>query len=172
MKGNPEAVCTEVIESPVGPLLAGAWREGVCLLHFLEGGREDVEKALGREFGRAVEPGSNRHLAALRKELAAYFAGKRRAFSVPLVMKGTEFQERVWKALCRIAPGSPISYSELARRVGRPKAVRAVAAANAANRICVVIPCHRVIAKGGGIGGYSGGLCRKRMLLELEGSPA
>lgn len=165
------SICTALIESPLGPLLAGASEKGVCLVHFLEGERGEVEEKLGRDFGCAAGPGSNRHLAALEKELAGYFEGKRRAFSVPLVMRGTEFQERVWKELRRIAPGTPISYSDLAGRVGQPSAVRAVASANAANRICVVIPCHRVIAKGGGIGGYSGGLCRKRLLLELEGSP-
>jgi methylated-DNA-[protein]-cysteine S-methyltransferase len=102
------------------------------------------------------------------KQLKAYFAGKRRDFDLPLAPAGTEFQRRVWDALCNIPYGETISYAELARRVESPRACRAVGSANGSNPIAVIIPCHRVIASNGSLGGYGGGLDRKQWLLELE----
>jgi methylated-DNA-[protein]-cysteine S-methyltransferase len=101
-------------------------------------------------------------------ELEGYFAGRRTAFTVPLAPAGTPFQQAAWKALLQIPYGETVSYAEQARRLGVPTAARAVGSANGKNPICVLIPCHRVIATGGGLGGYGGGLDRKRLLLELE----
>ncbi len=101
-------------------------------------------------------------------ELDAYFQGKLKAFSIPLAPKGTDFQQKVWHALCRIPYGKTISYSDEACALEHPKATRAVANANGKNKIAIIIPCHRVIAKDGSIGGYSGGLWRKEYLLALE----
>ena len=102
-----------------------------------------------------------------RRQLDAYFAGKRRSFSLVLAPHGTAFQQRVWRALLSIPYGHTITYAELARRVATPRAARAVGAANRANPIAIVIPCHRVVAANG-IGGYAGGVEVKRKLLALE----
>lgn len=144
--------CT--FSSPVGMLLISADERGICALDFDENGEVLKE--------------SNQHIEQLKEELEAYFAGKLKTFSVPLHPKGTPFQENVWKILQGIAYGETISYSREAELLKHPKATRAVANANGKNKIAIVIPCHRVIAKDGGIGGYSGGLWRKEYLLALE----
>lgn len=105
-------------------------------------------------------------------QLAEYFAGARREFDLPLAPRGTAFQQRVWEELRRIPYGETISYAELARRVGRPGASRAVGRANATNPIAVIVPCHRVIGSDGALTGYAGGEPLKRALLELERGPA
>jgi methylated-DNA-[protein]-cysteine S-methyltransferase len=101
-------------------------------------------------------------------QLKSYFAGERKAFDLPLVLEGTTFQERVWTALQNIPYGETVSYKVLAERVGSPKAVRAVGAANGANPIPIIIPCHRVIGNDGSLTGFGGGLPLKKRLLELE----
>ena len=101
-------------------------------------------------------------------QLEEYFAGSRRTFAVDFALRGTPFQRRVWEELCRIPYGETISYAELARRIGRPTAVRAVGLANGANPIAIVVPCHRVIGANGTLTGYGGGLPTKRYLLDLE----
>jgi AraC family transcriptional regulator of adaptative response/methylated-DNA-[protein]-cysteine methyltransferase len=157
------------LESPLGPLVAGATEEGVCLLEFTD--RRQLEgqcREVRRRFGCEIAPGSNEHLDRLAAELNDYFAGSARGFSVPLVAPGTSFQKRVWQELLRIPYGRTISYEELARRVESPRAIRAVGTANGTNRIAIVIPCHRVVNKGGKLGGYGGGLWRKQFLLDLE----
>lgn len=157
------------IESPIGPLLAAATNDGVCLLEFTD--RRMLEAQFGtlrRRFKTALVPGENQHLRGLKKELEEYFAGTRKKFSVPLVFPGTPFQEQVWNQLLSIPYGATVSYEDIARRVGSPKAVRAVGTANGMNRIAVVIPCHRVVNKSGELGGYGGGLWRKKLLLALE----
>src|ERR1035438_2697706 len=103
-----------------------------------------------------------------RAELGEYFAGARREFTVPLAYPGTAFEREVWTRLLAIPYGETRSYEELARAVGRPGASRAVGTANGRNRIAILIPCHRVVNKNGELGGYGGGLWRKRLLLELE----
>ncbi len=111
-------------------------------------------------------------LVRAARELAEYFAGERRDFSVPrAVSVGTPFQRRVWEELRRIPYGATISYAELAQRIGKPKAMRAVGSANGRNPVSIMVPCHRVVATGGGLGGYGGGLERKLKLLRLERAP-
>ena len=107
-------------------------------------------------------------LKRLRAQLQAYFAGALREFELPLAAAGTPFQQRVWRALCEIPYGETISYGELARRIGQPKAARAVGLANGRNPISIVVPCHRVIGANGSLTGYGGGLERKRWLLAHE----
>jgi AraC family transcriptional regulator of adaptative response/methylated-DNA-[protein]-cysteine methyltransferase len=170
-RGTGGSIITEMIESPLGPLLAGASEEGICLLEYTD--RRMLEhnfETMRRRFGCAVVPGRHRLLDQLKAELGEYFAGKRRHFAVPLSARGTPFQEKVWNELRKIPHGETISYDELARRVGQPTAQRAVARANGMNRICILIPCHRVIGKDGSLTGYGGGLWRKRLLLDLERS--
>ena len=158
------------IEAPPGPLLAIADADSLLLLEFM--GQKDVQK-LRRVLprGARLQEQSNAPLEQTRQELQEYFAGERREFTVPLHTDGTAFQEEVWAQLRAIPYGEVIPYAELARRVGRPSAFRAAADANGANRISIIIPCHRVISSDGGIGGYGGGIARKCRLLELEGSP-
>ena len=169
MRREGDRLVLALLDSPLGQLLAGATDEGILLLDFPD--RRSLEEniaGLRRRFGPGVAPGEHPFLDQLRVELGEYFAGRRKTFSVPLAMRGTPFQEKVWGELRRIPCGSTISYEELAARVGQPRAMRAVARTNSLNRICILIPCHRVIGKDGSLSGYGGGMWRKRLLLELE----
>ncbi len=124
--------------------------------------------------GRGPDPAWRRDdavLASARAQLEAYFAGTLTRFDLPLQLAGTPFQERVWAGLCQIPYGATVSYAELARSIGEPGKARAVGHANGRNPIPIIVPCHRVINTGGGLGGYGGGLDTKRALLELEGRP-
>jgi O-6-methylguanine DNA methyltransferase len=155
--------------SPVGPLILGATRDAVCLLEFADEDRLEPRLADLRErhaLSPVAAPGAV--LERLRTELAEYFAGARRQFDLPLAYSGSGFQQQVWAALCDIPYGQTWSYLDVARRVGDPLATRAVGAANGLNPIAIVIPCHRVVNADGKLGGYGGGLWRKRILLDLE----
>lgn len=157
------------IESPLGPLIAAAVDEGLCLLEFTD--RRMLEAQLTRLRRRIDRPaleGDHPHLAQLRRELADYFAGRRTRFDVPLYAPGSDFEQRVWQELQRIPCGETRSYVQLARAIGVPKAARAVGRANGMNRVAIVIPCHRVIRDDGTLGGYGGGKWRKERLLALE----
>jgi AraC family transcriptional regulator of adaptative response/methylated-DNA-[protein]-cysteine methyltransferase len=167
-RGTTPIVAT-LIPSPLGPLLAAATEDGLCMLEFAD--REKLPKQaadLTRFYRRPVVPGRNQHIDRIARELDEYFAGERQQFDVPLDLKGTEFQEKVWKELVNIPFGETISYEELATRIGKPTAQRAVGLANGRNRIPIVVPCHRVIQKNGQLRGYGGGLWRKQFLLDLE----
>jgi AraC family transcriptional regulator of adaptative response/methylated-DNA-[protein]-cysteine methyltransferase len=156
-------------ESPLGPLVTAANDDGICLLEFTDRRMLEAQfETLKRLFSSAILPGENEHIAHLREELASYFAGKLRQFSVPLVYPGSSFQVRVWNELLQIPYGETCSYEGLALRVGSPSGQRAVGHANGLNRIAIVIPCHRVVNKDGKLGGYGGGLWRKQRLLDLE----
>jgi methylated-DNA-[protein]-cysteine S-methyltransferase len=120
-----------------------------------------------RRIGLTAE-GSSPLLDRAERQLREYLDGERRTIDLPIHLPGSPFQERVWGELRRIPYGETISYGELARRVDLPAASRAVGRANGSNRIAVIVPCHRVIASGGGLGGYGGGLSAKRLLLDLE----
>lgn len=162
-------ILATLIPSPLGPLLAAATEDGLCMLEFAD--REKLPKQaadLMRFYERPVVPGRNEHIDRVDRELTEYFAGERKGFDVPLDLKGTEFQEKVWKELLNIPFGETISYEELATRIGKPTAQRAVGLANGRNRIPIVVPCHRVIQKNGQLRGYGGGLWRKQFLLDLE----
>jgi AraC family transcriptional regulator of adaptative response/methylated-DNA-[protein]-cysteine methyltransferase len=162
-------IVTTVVRTPLGPLLAAATPGALCLLEFAdESGRAARTSEVEKLFGCAAVPGTNEHLTRLAAELAEYFAGRLRHFTVRLAYPGTPFQEAVWGQLLRIPYGQTVSYEELARRIGRPGAQRAVGMANHRNRIGIVIPCHRVVNKSGALGGYGGGLWRKQFLLDLE----
>ncbi len=157
------------LQSPLGPLVAGATDGGVCLLEFTDRRMLEAQfETVRRLFRVPVLPGAHPHLERLRVELDSYFAGTLREFSVPLVFPGTPFQRRVWEQLLLIPYGETRSYHELAAAIGDPKAVRAVGRANGFNRIGILIPCHRVVNKSGALGGYGGGLRRKQYLLNLE----
>ena len=164
-----DCVVTSWIESPLGPLIAAATSEGVCLLEFSDRRMLNAQFAtLRKHFKSEIVPGLNDHLKQLKNELAAYFDGSLKKFSVKLVSPGTPFQQRVWNELLKIPYGTTTSYEDIGKRIGTPKASRAVGTANGLNRIAIVTPCHRVVNKNGELGGYGGGLRRKQMLLQLE----
>jgi len=157
------------ILTPLGPMLAGVTDEGVCLLEFMDRRMLETQlRRLGKLLRAEFTPGSHEHLDALNRQVEEYFAGARREFSLPLVLSGTAFQEKVWKELLTIPYGATRSYEEQARRIGKPRAVRAVGRANGDNRIAIIVPCHRVVGKDGKLTGYGGGLWRKQYLLDLE----
>ncbi|HZW09652.1 MAG TPA: methylated-DNA--[protein]-cysteine S-methyltransferase [Phycisphaerales bacterium] len=166
-------------DSPLGPLVcivaAAEGLESLCLLEFHDRPRLPREvPELVAAFGAEPENAGAALHDEVQRQLAGYFAGGLRRFDLPLGTPGTGFQQKVWAALRQIPYGSTCSYSDLAVRIGSPGSQRAVGAANGANRIAIVIPCHRVIESTGALRGYGGGLARKRWLLELEGalSPA
>ena len=150
-----EALQIAWIDSPVGLLRAGASNSALHTLQFVNGTQQQ-------------ESASSAILAQTRRELAEYFAGRRRTFEVPLSLDASPFQQRVWNALLNIGYGERVSYLEQARMVGDELAIRAVAQANGRNPIVILVPCHRVINSNGKLGGFGGGLLRKQYLLDLE----
>ncbi len=167
--GNCHAVTLSWIRTAVGPLIVGTTEEAVCLLEFSDRRMLETQlRTLRRRFHAALVPGSNPLVETLQRQLDEYFAAERREFTVPVSHPGTPFQEKVWSHLQRIPYGSTCSYKDLARAVGHPLAVRAVGTANGMNRLAILIPCHRVVNANGELGGYGGGLWRKRLLLDLE----
>ena len=149
------------MQSPLGELLLTA-EDGVLTGLFMPAEAHEPPPGAERD---------DRGFATVRRQLEEYFAGRRRAFDVVLAPPGTAFQQRVWDELQRIDYGQTISYAELAARIGRPTAIRAAGAANGANPISILIPCHRVIGSDGSLTGYGGGLEAKRALLDLERTP-
>jgi O-6-methylguanine DNA methyltransferase len=172
-RSGARAIVTTLIDTPLGPMLAGATNDGICLAEFADRRMLPTQlETLRRRLGRPIVAGSHPHLDRLRTELGEYFAGSRRAFELPLVAPGSAFQQRTWAELRALAAGATLSYEELAQRVGRPRAQRAVGTANGTNRIAVVIPCHRVVRKDGETGNYGGGRWRKSWLLAHEAAMA
>lgn len=169
---NAMAVVVREIATPIGRMTLGATQRSVVLADFTDRPMMPAQLAsVRRRIGPTVE-GDAPLLDRLEEQLRDYFAGRRAAFDLPLELPGSAFQERVWSELRQIPYGDTISYRELAMRVGTPAASRAVGRANGANRLAVIVPCHRVVAAGGGLGGYGGGLAAKRHLLDLEGGRA
>jgi len=168
-RSGANAIVTTLIDTPLGPMLAGATDDGVCLAEFADRRMLPTQlETLRRRVRRPIVAGSHPHLDRLRTQLAEYFAGERSAFNLPLLAPGSAFQQRTWTELRALDAGATVSYEELAERVGRPRAQRAVGTANGANRIAVVIPCHRVVRKSGETGNYGGGRWRKEWLLAHE----
>lgn len=155
--------------TPLGPMFACATEEGLCLLDFTDRQiLEDEFNDLCKRLNAIILPGVNRHLDQTQKQMAEYFNGTRKNFTVPLHYPSTDFRESVWTELLNIPYGETYSYKQQSEALGNPKAVRAVAAANGQNRISIIIPCHRVIGSDGSLTGYAGGLHRKRWLLNFE----
>lgn len=175
LRCHPErssAVTLRTIGTPVGPMLAGATETAIVLCDFAERPMIGAQLASVRRRIGPTQDGDSPLLDRLESQLDEYFAGTRRAFDLPLDIPGSAFQERVWDELRRIPYGATISYRELAERVDAGAAYRAVGRANGSNRVAVIVPCHRVVAANGGLGGYGGGLPVKRRLLDLEARAA
>jgi AraC family transcriptional regulator of adaptative response/methylated-DNA-[protein]-cysteine methyltransferase len=170
MHAPPLVVHVADVETPIGDMVVSASETHLLLLEFshrrlLDTQLQRVSRAMDCVFERGVSP----VIDMAREQLGEYFRGERREFTIPLHTPGTPFQNRVWAELQRIPVGTTTSYAAVARAIGQPNAVRAVAHANGDNRVAIIIPCHRVIGSDGSLTGYGGGLWRKKKLLELEG---
>ncbi len=152
----------DTFASPVGPITIATDDTSLTALH-LEGDRYFTAIPFGWE-----RDADHPVLLQAKAELAEYFAGKRTAFTVPVASAGTDFQQQVWAALSRIPAGQTTTYADIARVIGRPRAVRAVGTAVGRNPVCIIVPCHRVLASNGTLGGYVAGLERKQQLLKIE----
>ncbi|MCW8408296.1 trifunctional transcriptional activator/DNA repair protein Ada/methylated-DNA--[protein]-cysteine S-methyltransferase [Legionella sp. PATHC035] len=156
-------------DSPLGPMLAVADEEALYLLEFVDrrGLEREVER-LRKKMNAAIIPGEAPPLHSIQAELNAYFEGTLKEFNTPIHMLGSPFQKMAWHALTRIPYGETRSYAEQARALDKPTAYRAVANANGANSLAIIVPCHRIINSSGNLGGYGGGIARKKWLLEHE----
>jgi methylated-DNA-[protein]-cysteine S-methyltransferase len=175
LRCQPEAstsVTLRDLETPVGRMTLGVTDSAVVLCDFSERPMMAAQLASVRRRIGPTAYGDAPLLDRVQAELGEYFAGTRVDFDLPIDMPGSAFQERVWAELRRIPYGETISYRELARRVDAGGAFRAIGRANGSNRLAVIVPCHRVIAAGAGLGGYGGGLPAKRRLLDLEAARA
>ena len=159
------------LETPLGPMLAIAGDGGLELLEFVDRRALESElKEIRRSLSVVAVPGEHPILKQTEAELREYFEGRRQRFEIPLRLRGSEFQLAAWRALCDIPFGETRSYSDMARTVGSPNAVRAIGRVNGQNRIAIVVPCHRVIRSDGSLCGYGGGRWRKQWLLDHEKS--
>ncbi|MDC7224734.1 MAG: methylated-DNA--[protein]-cysteine S-methyltransferase [Spirochaetales bacterium] len=157
------------IKTPLGEMRAASFEGKICLIEFTDRVKMDRQlRTLEKYYGKEKIEERDSVLDDLEGELNGYFTGELTDFTVPLIYRGTPFEEKVWEELIRVPYGTTRSYGEQAVRLGNPKAVRAVAGANSRNRIALVIPCHRIIGQKGTLTGYAGGLDRKARLLELE----
>ena len=151
------------ISTPLGVMIAGATSKGICMLEYPSRKQRVLAK-----LSYKIEQFDSHFIKLLEIQLQEYFHKQRKTFDIPLDIQGTIFQKKVWNALLAIPYGSTISYQEQAQNINQPKATRAVANANGANKISILIPCHRVIGKNGNLRGYGGGLENKKFLLNLE----
>jgi len=156
-------IAIKEFQSPIGTLICGANKKGICLITFKNHSRKS-------NLNANLISEKNSYLDQLEKELSEYFEKKRKKFTVPLDLIGTEFQKLVWNNLQKILYGTTISYQKQSIDLNNPKAIRAIARANAQNAIAIIIPCHRVIGKNGNLTGYAGGIEKKQWLLDFERS--
>lgn len=156
-------------QSPCGELILGSFENELCMCDWTsEKRRAVIDKRIKSLLHADYEIGSSEVIEKAILQLDEYFTHKRKTFDIPLLLVGTEFQKTVWRELLRIPFGTTASYGELSKKLGNPKAVRAVAASNGANSISILIPCHRIIGSNRKLTGYAGGLEAKKFLLELE----
>ena len=159
----------QYFNTPVGELILGSYDEKLCLADWrYRKMRESIDSRLQKGLNAMYVEEDTEVLKEARRQFNEYFEHKRKSFDLPLFLVGTDFQKSVWHGLMKIPFGSTASYRELAQNLGNEKAVRAVANANGANAISIVIPCHRIIGSNGDLTGYAGGLSTKKKLLELE----
>ena len=166
---NEKMIQAQYYQSPCGELILGSFGDKLCMCDWVsEKRRTIIDKRIQMALHATYETSSSEVIEKAITQLDEYFARKRTVFDVPLLWVGTDFQETVWQELLNIPYGHTLSYGELAQKLGKPKAVRAVAAANGANALSIFVPCHRVVGGNGQLVGYAGGLAAKKALLELE----
>ncbi|TDK51039.1 methylated-DNA--[protein]-cysteine S-methyltransferase [Algoriphagus formosus] len=186
-----EKILTTIYKSPVGELILGAFQGRLCLCDWYyrrmrKAVDERIQKGLNADFlnfdldsekksptsatDKDIRPKNIEVIQKAIEQLEDYFSGNRKTFDVPISMVGTDFQQSVWQELMEIPFGETRSYFELSQQMGNPDAIRAVASANGANAISIIIPCHRIIGSDGSLVGYAGGLDAKKRLLRLEGA--
>lgn len=164
-----KTILTTLYHSPTGDMILGSYRDKLCMCDWdIEKRRVSVDKRICSYLNAEYQEGSSDIIRETIMQLDEYFEGQRKKFSIPLVFTGTPFQCSVWTELMTIPYGTTLSYAELARHLDNPKAVRAVASANAANPISILVPCHRVIGSNRQLTGYAGGLSAKQYLLAFE----
>lgn len=160
---------TAEVDTPLGPMVAIADETALYLLEFNDRRGLELEKERLKHWTSAViVPGVTPTITAIEQELKDYFAGTLHTFNTPIILYGTPFQKQVWNALRTVSFGKTISYKEQATIINKPSACRAVANANGANQIAIVVPCHRIITSLGTLGGYGAGVNRKKWLIEHE----
>ena len=156
-------------KTKIGELILGSFEGKLCLLDFrYRKMRKSVDERIKKGLNAKFVENNTKIIEKTLAELDEYFHGNRKEFDVPLIMVGTDFQKRVWEALLRVPFGTTSTYLQLAKNIKNEKAVRAVAAANGANSLSIIIPCHRIIGSNGKLVGYAGGLPIKKQLLKLE----
>ena len=156
-------------KTPCGELVIGSFGDRLCLCDWrYRKMRKTIDSRLQKGLGADFAEGMSEIVALAMVQLAEYFGRRRESFDLPLLPVGTDFQKEVWSALQNVPYGSTMTYGRLAERIDNPKAVRAVAAANGANAISIIVPCHRIVGSDGRLAGYAGGLAAKRKLLKLE----
>ncbi|HQV50711.1 MAG: methylated-DNA--[protein]-cysteine S-methyltransferase [Flavobacteriales bacterium] len=164
-------IITQILPTPFGELLLGSFKDDLCLCDWrYRKMRITIDARIQRGLDASFEEGDSPVIEKAIAQLQLYFRGERTEFDLPLSLVGTDFQCEVWQALRNVPYGSTWSYSELTSKIAEPTAVRAVAYANGANAISIIIPCHRIIGGNGALVGYAGGLRAKKELLELEGA--
>ncbi len=162
-------IVTTTYAAPCGTLILGSIGSELCLCDWRGGkDRSVVESRIRRLLDADLQPGHSEPLDQAMSQLDEYFQGERKAFTIPLRLAGTAFQQRVWRELQLQPYGTTATYADLAQRIGNARAVRAVASANGANALSIFMPCHRVTGAGGALTGYAGGVAAKQYLLELE----
>lgn len=162
-----------LIDTPIGQMIAISDDKNLCLLEFTD--RRNLEqgiKSLKHKARADIIEGDADPISMIRKELELYFTGKLKSFSTPLKLMGSDFQDKAWHALTEIPYGQTRSYKHQAKIIGNEKASRAVASANGANQLAIIIPCHRIINSDGNLGGYAGGIDKKEWLIKHEASNA
>ncbi len=169
LEGGQSILRASWLDTPLGHMLAIGDEEALYLLEFVDYRKLDREvERLSRRTQLAIIPGDTKTTRAIEEELTLYFEGKLKEFKTPLRLFGSPFQQTVWEELKKIPFGETRSYADIAAALHKPSAFRAVAQANGANQLAIIIPCHRVINANGDLGGYGGGLLRKKRLLDLE----
>lgn len=166
-----EKIQIQYVKTIVGEIIIGSYNDKLCLLDYrYRRMRTTIDKRIQKHLGTTYEEVDNPLLQETRKQLDEYFKSERKQFELPLLQIGTEFQKSVWDALLKIPYGTTSTYLDLAKQIDNDKAVRAVANANGANCIGIIIPCHRIIGSDGSLVGFAGGLPTKKRLLKLEGA--
>ncbi len=163
-------ITTTYYETPCGRMILGSLNNHLCLCDWRNGkDRKQIDNRLKRLLKADYVEGNSDVLTIAIQQLDEFFANKRKTFTIPLLLAGTDFQKSVWTELQRVPFGQTISYAQIAANIGRPLSARAVANANGANAMAIFIPCHRVIGSDNSLTGYAGGLDTKRYLLQIEG---